>query len=401
MILHIDMDAFYASVEIRDNPDLTGLPVIVGGSSSGRGVVCAASYEARKFGVHSAMPAQQAVRRCPNGVFLKPRMAHYAAESKKIREIFHRFTSLVEPLSLDEAFLDVSGSERLFGDAVSIAKSIKQAIRDELNLPCSAGVAPNKFLAKVASDLDKPDGLTVVPADGVERFLEPLAVARVWGVGPKTESRLRSFGIQTVGQLRNLPKPELDRAFGANGDHFWRLARGLDTRPVVPDRFAKSISHESTFHHDISDPDALRAWLRELTDQVGRRLRRHEIAGRTVKLKLRFDNFHTISRSRTMKRPESANETLWREVAPMLDRVLAESTQAVRLLGMGVSDLSRPGKVQQSLFDADEKQRNQQLDQTLDSIHERLGSSAVKRASSVEHSIGFRSGPMVDPDDQA
>jgi len=400
LIVHIDMDAFYASVEIRDNPVLKGRPVIVGGSASGRGVVCAASYEARKFGVHSAMPASQAVRRCPQGVFLKPRMSHYAAESKKIREIFHRFTSLVEPLSLDEAFLDVGGSEKLFGDAVTIAQAIKQSIRDELNLPCSAGVAPNKFLAKVASDLEKPDGLTVVSADGIEKFLEPLSVSRVWGVGPKTEAKLRPLGIETVGQLRRLSAAQLDHTFGANGNHFWRLARGLDTRPVVPDRFAKSISHETTFSHDIRDADSLRAWLRELTDQVGRRLRRHKIVGRTVKLKLRYDDFSTISRSTTLRTPQSSSEALWSEVVPLLDRVLTESRQAVRLLGMGVSQLSQPGKVQQELFGSDEKERQSQLDKTLDSIHERLGPSAVKRASSVERDIRFRSGPMIDPNDQ-
>ena len=395
------MDAFYASVEIRDVPELHGRPVVVGGSLSGRGVVCAASYEARKFGVHSAMPARQALKRCPEAVFLRPRMSHYAAESRKIREIFQRFTSLVEPLSLDEAFLDVSGSERLFGDAVTIAKAIKQSIRDELNLPCSAGVAPNKFLAKVASDLEKPDGLTIVPADAVDDFLEPLSVSRVWGVGPKTEARLRRLGIDTVGQLRSLTKSQLDHAFGANGNHFWRLARGLDSRPVVPDRVAKSISHETTFSHDVDDADALRAWLRELTDQVGRRLRRHEIVGRTVKLKIRYDDFRTLSRSCTMQKPESSSEALWREVAPMLDRLLTESQQAVRLLGMGIGQLSQPGKVQQQLFDGEETGRQRKLDKTLDSIHERLGTSAVKRASSVAHEIRFRSGPMIDPKDQS
>ena len=394
------MDAFYASVEIRDAPELRGRPVVVGGSSSGRGVVCAASYEARKFGVHSAMPARQAIKRCPNAVFLRPRMSHYAAESRKIREIFQRYTSLVEPLSLDEAFLDVSGSERLFGDAVTIAKAIKQSIRDELNLPCSAGVATNKFLAKVASDLEKPDGLTIVPADAVDDFLEPLSVSRVWGVGPKTEARLRLLGIETVGQLRSLTKSQLDHAFGANGNHFWRLARGLDSRPVVPDRVAKSISHETTFSHDVDDADALRAWLRELTDQVGRRLRRHEIVGRTVKLKIRYDDFRTLSRSCTMQKPESSSEALWREVEPMLDRLLTDSQQAVRLLGMGIGQLSQPGKVQQQLFDGEETGRQRELDKTLDSIHQRLGPTAVKRASSVAHEIRFRSGPMIDPNDQ-
>jgi DNA polymerase-4 len=400
MILHIDMDAFYASVEIRDDEKLVGRPVIVGGSATGRGVVCAASYEARKFGVHSAMPGSQAARLCPNAVFIKPRMSHYAAVSRQIRDIFSRFTSLVEPLSLDEAFLDVGGSERLFGDAVTIAQSIKQAIRDELNLPCSAGVAPNKFLAKVASDLDKPDGLTVVPVDGIDAFLDPLAISRVWGVGPKTEARLNALGIRTVGQLRRLSKSELGHAFGANGDHFWRLARGLDTRPVVPDRFAKSISHESTFANDIHDPSALRAWLRELTDQVGRRLRRHEIVGRTVTLKLRYYDFRTISRSSTMSQPSAVSECLWQEVSPLLDRALSECCSPVRLLGMGVSQLRRPGKVQRGLFDVEENERNKQLDQTLDSIRDRLGKAAVKRASSVEHSIRFLNGPMINPEDQ-
>ena len=236
MILHVDMDAFYASVELRDHPEMIGKPVVVGGSPKGRGVVAAASYEARKFGVFSAMPASRAIQLCPNAVFIKPRMEHYANVSKQIREIFFRFTSLVEPLSLDEAFLDVSGSEKLFGDGPVIAAEIKRLIKSELGLTASAGVAPNKYLAKVASDLEKPDGLVVVPADGVLEFLDPLEISRVWGIGPKTAEKFAAIGVTTIGQLRDVSMKRLKGTFGINSEHFWRLSRGLDTREVVLSR---------------------------------------------------------------------------------------------------------------------------------------------------------------------
>jgi DNA polymerase-4 len=396
MILHVDMDAFYAAVELRDDPGLIGQPVVVGGSPKGRGVISAASYEARKFGIHSAMPASQAIRLCPNAVFIKPRMEHYAAISKQIREIFFRFSSLVEPLSLDEAFIDVTGSQRLFGEGPTIGRQIKKIISDELQLVASVGVAPNKYLAKVASDLDKPDGFVVVDPDGIEAFLHPLSISRVWGVGPQTAKKMKSFGVETIGQLKRLPRDTLDRAFGLNSEHFWRLARGLDTRPVVPDRIAKTVSHETTFSVDIVDASSLQAWLLELTDQVARRLRRHAIFGKTVQLKVRYSDFQTITRAKTLPAATQTTGVLSEAVQELLAKVRRENDRPVRLLGMGVSNLSRNEKTQQTLFDQAEKIKSNRLDVAADSIRDRFGSSSVSRASSLEHNIKFRADPRIE-----
>jgi DNA polymerase-4 len=256
-ILHVDMDAFYASVEQRDHPELRGRPVIVGGID-GRGVVSAASYEARQFGVHSAMPMTTARRLCPDGIILPVRMQHYAQISRQIREIFFSFTPLVEPLSLDEAFLDVHGCEGLFGPAPEIARQIKARIRGQTGLVASVGVAPNKFLAKLASDHGKPDGFVIVLPDCVADFLCPLPVGRLWGVGTKGQKRLHALGIRTIGQLAALPERVLADQFGDSGRHIWRLAHGQDRRSVVPDREAKSISTETTFAHDLGDRHILR-----------------------------------------------------------------------------------------------------------------------------------------------
>ncbi|NIR31889.1 MAG: DNA polymerase IV, partial [Gammaproteobacteria bacterium] len=253
MILHVDMDAFYASIEIRDLPELAGRPVVVGGSPEGRGVVAAASYTARRYGIHSAMPAATARRLCPQVVFLPVRMDHYAHVSGRLRAIFERYTPLVEPLSLDEAFLDVRASQRLFGSSERIARRIKDDIEAELRLTASVGVAPNKFLAKIASDLDKPNGLVIVAADRVQAFLDPLPVGRLWGVGAATEKTMTQLGIRTVGDLRAHSRDALHAAFGRAGEHFWQLARGIDERPVVPEREAKSLSRETTFDRDIDD----------------------------------------------------------------------------------------------------------------------------------------------------
>jgi DNA polymerase-4 len=282
MMIHVDMDAFYASVEQRDRPELAGKPVIVGGSPERRGVVAAANYVAREFGVHSAMPSVTARRLCPHGVFLPSRIDYYAEVSQQIRGIFERFTPLVEPLALDEAFLDVTGSEPLFGPAVKIGREIKRVIHQEVRLVASVGVAPNKFLAKIASDLEKPDGFVVVEPGHVSEFLDPLPVERIWGVGRQGSQVFHRLAVRTVGQLRQLPLEVLKQHFGAGGEHFWQLARGIDDRRVVPDRDAKSISHETTFQRDIDDRDVLRAWLLDLTEQVGWRLRRHGLRGRTV-----------------------------------------------------------------------------------------------------------------------
>lgn len=397
MILHIDMDAFYASVEQRDDPKLAGLPIAVGGSPRGRGVISAANYEARKYGIHSAMPASQAIRLCPKLVFIKPRMDHYAAISKQIRQIFSRFTSLVEPLSLDEAFLDVTGCERLFGPAVEIALQIKSSILDEVGLVASAGVAPNKYLAKVASDLEKPDGMVVVDPGSVLEFLEPLPINRIWGIGKQGTKKFHSLGVQTIGQLRNLPMDTLRRAFGVNCEHFWRLARGIDSRKVVSDRDAKTISHETTFPADISDREILNAWLLELTGQVARRLRRYDFRCKTVQLKLRFSNFRTITRSKSVHERTNVTDEIWQVAQDLLWKELPETHEPVRLIGIGVSNLSTAALVQGNLFDGEKHSRNQRIDKTTDKIRDLFGTTSVRPATSLEQQIRHR--PPPKPDD--
>lgn len=398
MIIHIDMDAFYASVEIRDNPSLAGKPVVVGGSAQGRGVIAAASYEARKFGVHSAMSSKVALRKCPHLVFVKGRMEHYASISRQIRAIFFNYTSLVEPLSLDEAFLDVSGCEGLFGDALTIATAIKKEILDETSLIASAGVAPNKYLAKIASDCDKPNGLTFVDPANVQGFLDPLPIKRVWGIGPVTEKKFTRLGVSNVAQLRSLSLKLLQSELGVNGDHFYKLARGIDTRPVVPDRVAKSVSHEKTFPSDIFDSEVLMAWLLELTDQVARRLRRHDIYGRTVKLKFRFDDFETLVRNKSIP-PTNTTQTLFETVAELMTGINRHPNRGVRLIGMGVSNLSRQAPVQLTLFDQAEKDKQSRVDHLSDAIRDKYGAAKIHRGTNLEHDIRLRPDPRIENDD--
>jgi DNA polymerase-4 len=383
-ILHVDMDAFYASVEERDNPELRGKPVIVGGSAGQRGVVSAASYEARRFGVHSAMPTATARRLCPHGVFLPVRMRHYATVARQIREILLSFTPLVEPLSLDEAFLDVRGCEGLFGPAPQIARRIKERVRDETGLVASVGVAPNKFLAKLASDLRKPDALVVVPADGVAAFLNPLPVGRIWGIGAKAEKRLHALGLHTVGQLAELPEEVLAGHFGETGRHVWRLANGLDGRLVVPDREAKSISTETTFAQDIGDAEVLRVWLLDLVEQLAARLRRHGLRGRTIELKLRSSDFRTRSRSLSLADATDVTDTIWQAARALLDRSLTRDVLPLRLLGVGASKLTRDAAVQGDLFDGEHTHRQSQLDRTVDAIRGQFGSTSIQRGSLVD-----------------
>lgn len=378
MILHVDMDAFYASVEIRDRPELAGRPVVVGGSPQGRGVVAAASYAARRFGIHSAMPAAQARRLCPQALFLPPRMAHYATISRQIRAIFERYTPIVEPLSLDEAFLDVRGSEKLFGPSDQVGRRIKDDVRRELNLVASVGVAPNKFLAKLASDLHKPDGFVVVDPEGIEAFLDPLPVSRLWGVGNVTERTLHQLGLRTIGQLRRLPRDWLVRQFGQLGEHLWRLARGRDERPVHAARQAKSVSHETTFEHDIGDPLVLRGWLRSLAEQVGFRLRQSQIRGRTVLIKVRYGDFTTITRSHTLAEATDITDDLWRHAGQLFERLLPLRAP-VRLLGVGVTDLQQPQQQQPDLFGAVPAARQRELDRVADAIRNRFGKRALRR----------------------
>ncbi len=382
MILHADMDAFYASVEERDRPELVGKPVIVGGTPEKRGVVSAANYVARRYGVHSAMPSVTAHRLCPQGVYLPPRIDYYAEVSSQIREIFERFTPLVEPLSLDEAFLDVTGSEHLFGPAEEIGRKIKQTIRQELRLVVSVGVAPNKFLAKIASDLKKPDALVVVEPDKVQEFLDPLPVERLWGVGKQSSKVFQRLGIRTIGQLRQWPLDGLQARFGTSGEHLRNLAHGRDDRPVVPEREAKSISNETTFERDITDMEVLRAWLVDLVEQVGWRLRRHRLRGRTVQLKVRFADFSLITRSCTLPEPTDITDELWRAADDLLSHRLPAGHLPVRLVGMGVSGLDDSGLVQGMLFDQAERQKQSRADAVADQVKERFGAGAIRRGSS-------------------
>ena len=296
MILHIDMDAFYAAIEQRDQPALKGKPVVVGGSKTGRGVVAAASYEARKFGIHSAMPGRRAAQLCPDVIFVRSRIDHYAAVGRQVREIFHRYTPLVQPLSLDEAFLDVTGSARLHGDGVTIGHAIKQAINKELSLVASVGVAPLKFVAKIASDLGKPDGFVVVEPEKVIDFLDPLPIKRLWGVGRVGQKNLHESGLHLIGDIRRSDRDHLVRRFGSWGDHIWKLANAIDPRGVVPDRTAKQISHERTFSSDMTDTEMLRAVVSYLCEQVCQRLRHSGRRSKTVTLKYRREDFQTYSR---------------------------------------------------------------------------------------------------------
>jgi len=393
-ILHVDMDAFYASIEQRDRPELRNRPVIVGGTPSGRGVVAAASYEAREFGVHSAMPASQACRLCPQAVFVRPRMEVYAEAGQQVREILGRFTPLVEPLSLDEAFLDVTGSDKLHGPAVEIGGKIKRSIRAELNLVASVGVAPNKFLAKIASDLEKPDGFTVVDPDRIPDFLDPLPIRRLWGVGKTAEARLSAFGIETIGQLRQLPEQTLVETFGEKGGrHLARLCRGEDDRPVVPDHEAISISHETTFAHDLTDREVLRAVLQQLTDQVARRLRRQQARAVTIHLKIRYADFQTYTRSLSLPAATDSTRELWEGVRSLFEERLPDRPLEIRLLGMGVSHLHRGEQRQRLLFGDSTCDRDRQLDEARDAIAERFGSSSVRPASQIEQPEDTRSGP--------
>ncbi|MCR4331663.1 MAG: DNA polymerase IV [Sulfuricaulis sp.] len=385
MILHIDMDAFYASIEERDRPGLRGKPMVVGGNPNKRGVVAAANYAARYFGIHSAMPTAQAKRLCPHLIVLPPRHAYYAQVSQHIRDIFHRYTPLVEPLSLDEAFLDVTHSQQLFGEPARIGWRIKREIRDELTLTASVGVAHNKFLAKVASDASKPDGFLVITPAKAQAFLDPLPVSKLWGVGKVGNRRLEKLGIHTIRELRATPRAVLEDLFGSWGEPLLELAQGLDDRPVIPDHKAKSLSHETTFAEDITDIEALRGWLLDLTRQVAARLRCNSLRGRTVHLKIRFSNFRTITRSHTLAQSTDITQELWNAALELLTRNLPIPPRGVRLLGFSVSGFDNAESRQADLFCESENARNVRLDTVSDWIQKRFGPAALSRATELVH----------------
>jgi nucleotidyltransferase/DNA polymerase involved in DNA repair len=379
-ILHVDMDAFFAAVEQRDRPELRGQPVIVGADprgGRGRGVVSTASYEARRFGVGSAMPISEAFRRCPHGVYLQPDMGRYARESERIMEILGRFTDLVEPVSIDEAFLDVTGSARALGTGEAIARKLKQAIRDETGLTASVGVAASKLVAKIASDLQKPDGLTVVPPGTETAFLAPLAVRRLWGVGPKMEETLAKLGVRTIGDLQALDPARLERRVGTHGHDLQRLARGEDERelPREPEG-ARSVGHEHTFGEDTADRERLRAVLLQLADSVAARLRAHGLRARTVTLKYRDEDFRTTTHARTLKRPTDSGGELFRVASELFAEV--HGRKRVRLVGISTSHFGE-ATAQLGLFDA--KPEPAKLDRLRDELARRFGDESVTRAS--------------------
>lgn len=378
------MDAFYASVEQRDNPSLIGKPVIVGGSADGRGVVAASSYEARKFGIFSAMSAHRAKQLCPSAIFIRPRIDYYASVSRQLRQIFEEFTPIIEPLSLDEAFLDVTGSEKAKGSAVHIGREIKSLVRERLNLTASVGVAPSKFVAKIASDLEKPNGFVVVMPDQVQAFLDPLPVSRIWGVGKVKEQTFKRFSISSMGQLRCMSLETLQQLFGTSAEHYWRLSHGIDNRAVVPDRDAKSISNETTFAEDLRDTEDLKAWLVLLVEQVGQRLRRSQKVGRTIELKIRFANFKTVTRSLTLHRPTNITKELLEGALQVFTNQRQNDREPIRLIGFGVSNLNSDGLVQLDLFDQPEREQQKSIDKVTDEIAKKFGKHALHRATAVK-----------------
>jgi DNA polymerase-4 len=389
-ILHIDMDAFYASVEEQDRPELKGKPLIVGGTS-GRGVVAAASYAVRRFGVRSAMPMREALRLCPQAVCVPPRMARYQEVSQRVFAVFHQFTPLVEGLSLDEAFLDVTSSERLLGSAESIGSEIRCRIRRQTGLTASVGIAPNKLLAKIASDLNKPDGMCTIGPGDARGILDGLPVEKLFGVGPRTLSAVQAAGIRSCGDLRKAGDEVLWRVFGKHGKTMRDRAAGLDDRPVEPDREEKSISAEETYAVDIRDGSRLRVELLRLADRAASRLRAHDLTAGRVSVKIRRGDFTTFNRQRALGSPTQDTATVCAVSQALLDAWLAaQPNAAVRLLGVGVGDLRT---LQQADLFAGGAVQGARLDAAIDGIRERFGRNMLTRASLLSRNAGGGSAP--------
>jgi DNA polymerase IV len=391
VIVHVDIDAFYASIEVRDNAHYRDLPVIVGGAPGGRGVVAAASYEARRYGIRSAMPAAEAFARCPQAIFLPPDMAKYRAVSAQLFELLNAFTPQVEPVSIDEAFLNLTGCPMPAssggrpgegGDSpLETGRAIKSRIGEALRLPVSVGVAPNKFLAKLASELAKPDGLREIRAEDAVEVLAPLPVTVLWGVGAKTHRRLRSLGIGTVGDLQRTPASVLRASLGFAAEHLAQLSRGIDDRPVEISRETKSIGRETTFDRDTADREGLIRTLGVLAEDVAHSLRAEGLRGKTVTLKLRYANFQTLTRNLTLPAATNSGAAVLRAAVGLLDR-LGALPRPVRLIGVSVSGLGRADRAQVSLFgDADPQVR---VDRVKDAINERFGEGTVRQARDLD-----------------
>ena len=387
-ILHADMDAFYASVEIRDRPELAGQPVIVG-SPSGRSVVLSASYEARKFGVRSAMPATRARRLCPQAVFIPPRRSVYSEVSKQVMAVFQSVTPLVEPLALDEAFLDVAGAQRRLGSPAWIGAAIRRQVEAEQGVTCSVGVAPSKFVAKIASAWCKPDGMLIVPQDGVLDFLHPLPVSALWGVGERTGETLARLGLRTVGDIAHAPLAALQHNLGgAVGSHLSALAWGRDHRAVTPHAPDKSIGAEETFSTDVSDPDVIRRELLRLSERTARSLREAGCVARTVTVKLRLANFTTITRSRTLPEPTDLARKIYAIACALNDGSGLDRQARLRLVGVRATGLAPAAAAATQLAFGDRPTGWREAEQAMDRIAARFGTGTVRPAALVEDDAG-------------
>ncbi len=384
-ILHVDMDAFFAAVEQRDHPEYRGKPLIVGSDpkgGKGRGIVATCSYEARKYGVHSAQPISQAWRCCPHGIYVRPAMGKYARASQRIMSILLEFTDMVEQVSIDEGFLDVTGSRRLLGAGPEIARMIKARIFTDQRLTASVGVAANKFVAKVASDLQKPDGLVVVEPGREQEFLAPLEIRRLWGVGAKTEAVLTRLGLRVIGDIARMERADLVRRLGQSGEHLWQLAHGKDDRVVSPEEGFKSIGHENTFEHDTDDRQILHDTLLALTEKVAQRLRANAALGRTVTVKLRESDFSTSTRRITLAAPADTTERIF-PVAWKLLQPLIRHGKLVRLIGVYASNMAQPESAAQLPLFGQPAEKDRQLAAAVDDITRRYGDRAITRAALV------------------
>ena len=380
-IAHVDMDEFFAAVEKLDHPEYRGKPLLIGGDPKGRGVVSTASYEARPFGCRSAMPMSVALRLCPQAIVLPVRGSRYAEMSDEVFAVLGKFSPLVEPVSIDEAFVDLTGTQRLLGEPADVARRIRLAIRRETQLTASVGLAPNKFLAKMASDLHKPDGLTIITPDTIQSTLDPLKVGKLWGVGEATAARLDQIGVRTISQLRQVPLADLAALFGSSGEHFFNLARGIDDRPVQPDSQAKSIGQETTFPRDLADREEVLAVLLGQVEQVARRCRRAGLAARVVTVKIRYGDFQTITRSETLAAPTDLTDELWACARKLFLHWADTAFKPVRLIGATASGLSRAETAQGLLFDQADRDRRSRLDRAVDDIVTRFGQRSIGRAA--------------------
>ncbi|MCD6486077.1 MAG: DNA polymerase IV [Syntrophobacterales bacterium] len=381
MILHVDMDAFYASVEELDNPQLKGRCVIVGGQSK-RSVVSAANYAARGFGVHSAMPVFKVQTICPDAVFLPPRISRYKELSAKIMSILREFSPLVEPVSIDEAYVDITGCEKLFGGVREIASSIKKEIKERLDLNCSLGAAPNKFLAKIASDMDKPDGLTIIMPEDVDRFIESLPIHKVPGVGKNTNDKLKLMGVSTLGDVKKYPEEVLAKRFGTFGGRLAKLADGIDRSAVTPVSETKSVSAEETLPEDTEDKNLLEKYILKQSEKIGRELRKLGIRARTISVKIKHSDFKQVTRSATIKEPTQSSEVIIREAFELLENY--RMPDKARLIGVGVSNfISGMEQVQTDIFERDDTKSSdwRKLDKAIDTITDKFGTEIIKRAS--------------------